>query len=363
MEDNMTFGPDGQPVPAYNQANRPTVEDVIRSLAEGQRVNQDTLTGLTQAVAALLDSQSRSQHTTTGPKVKEPKSYDGDRSNGKLDDHIRDVSNWVAFYEARGHWINEREAVEQCASYLTGRMHRMYELQNASLQTMSQYVAWLRRTFKDNNEQYHLRDQWQATVQGDRTVLEYASELIYLSARIVPKKSEAEIKEHFRAGLSTRLRLNLAEHPEWDDLPLDEFIGRADRQDQIEEAKDRVRYHSERRSDSRGRAYAIEGAPRRGGRRPSSVTRRPKKGTDEWQAWCKAREACFECGEPGHAVRNCPQAPEGSTKKTRGRSPSPYPRQGRVDRVPSSRRSSRSPSTSRNSVHKGVSFDAGKDRV
>lgn len=45
-------------------------------------------------------------------------------ANVKLDDHVRDVPNWVAFYEARGHWINEREAVEQCASYLTGRMHR-----------------------------------------------------------------------------------------------------------------------------------------------------------------------------------------------------------------------------------------------
>ena len=28
-----------------------------------------------------------------GPKIREPRAYDGDRSNGQLDDHIRDVTN------------------------------------------------------------------------------------------------------------------------------------------------------------------------------------------------------------------------------------------------------------------------------
>ena len=150
------------------------------------------MNGLGQAVSTLIASQARTSavhSSTSGPKVKEPKTYDGDRSNGKLDDHIRDVTNWVSFYEARGHWTSEREAVEQSATYLTGRMHRIYGLQNTSLQTMSQYIEWLKRTFKDNNEQYHLRDDWQATIQGHRTVLEYASDLIYLAARIVPAKS------------------------------------------------------------------------------------------------------------------------------------------------------------------------------
>jgi hypothetical protein len=125
------------------------------------------MNGLTQAVSTLIASQSRisSVHSSTnGPKVKESKTYDGDRSNGKLDDHIRDVTNWVSFYEVRGHWISEREAVEQSATYLTGRMYRIYGLQNESLRTMPQYIEWLERTFKDNNEQYHLRDDWQATI-------------------------------------------------------------------------------------------------------------------------------------------------------------------------------------------------------
>ena len=359
MGDNRQYGQEGQP-------SRPTADDLLRSLAEGQRLNQDTMNGLAQAVTALLTTQAQaspSSHSSNGPKVKEPRTYDGDRSNGKLDDHIRDITNWVSFYDARRHWTSEREAVEQAATYLTGRMHRIYGLQNASLRTMSEYVDWLRRTFKDNNEQYHLRDDWQATIQGHRTVLEYASDLIYLAARIVPHKSEAEIKEHFRAGLSSRLQMKLAEHPEWDDLSLNDFIGRADRQDQIEEAKDRVRYQSERRSDSRGRAYAIAGAPRRGGRRPSSVTRRPRKGSEEWQTWCNTREACFECGNPGHIARDCPQKAGTTTKRPQTRSSSPHPRKGRVDRAPRSRNASRSPSTDRKPTQRKVSFDEAKDRV
>ena len=194
-------------------------------------------------------------------------------------------------------------------------------------------------------------------------MFEYASDLIYLAARIVPAKSEAEIKEHFRAGLSARLQMKLAEHPEWDDLSLDEFIGRADRQDQIEEAKDRVRYQSERRSDDRGRAYAIVGAPRRGGRRPSSLTRRPRKGSEEWQTWCKAREACFECGEPGHIVRDCPHTGSTSSKKLQGRAPSPFPRRDKARQVSRPRNLSRSSSGNRKPVRKGVSFEEGKDRA
>jgi len=85
------------------------------------------MNGLVQAVSMLVASQSRtsSVHSSTGsPKVKEPKTYDEDRSNGKLNRHIKDVTNWVSFYGARQHWTSEREAVEQAATYLTGRMHR-----------------------------------------------------------------------------------------------------------------------------------------------------------------------------------------------------------------------------------------------
>ena len=366
MGDNTPYANAEQAQPAYVDPPRPSVEDVLRALAEGQRMNQDTMNGLAQAVAALVTVNaqgSTARPSSNGPKVKEPRTYDGDRSNGKLDDHIRDVTNWVSFYQTRNHWTSEREAVEQAATYLTGRMHRIYQLQNATLLTMTQYIEWLRRTFKDNNEQYHLRDEWQATVQGHRTVLEYASDLIYLAARIVPAKSQSEIKEHFRAGLSQRLQMKLAEHPEWDDLGLDDFIARADRQDQIEEAKDRVRYKTEKHETDRGRAYAITTAPRRGGRRPSSLTRRPRKGTQEWQTWCKTRDACFECGDAGHCIRNCPHRTTYHGTASPGRSPSPFPRKGRSGSFTPRRSSSKSPSRDRNPSKKTVTFEEGKGKA
>jgi hypothetical protein len=106
MSDNMSYGQEGQAIPEYAGPAHPTAEDLLLSLAEGQRANQDTITGLAQAVTALLTTQTQSQgprQSTNGPKVKEPRTYDGDRSNGKLDDHIRDVTNWVSFYDARGY--------------------------------------------------------------------------------------------------------------------------------------------------------------------------------------------------------------------------------------------------------------------
>jgi hypothetical protein len=77
--------------------------------------------------------------------------------------------------------------------------------------------------------------------------------------------------------------MKLVKYLEWDDLALNDFIRRADRQDQIEEAKDRVRYQLKRRPNSRGRAFAIAEASRREGRRPFLITRRPRKGSEEWQ--------------------------------------------------------------------------------
>ena len=71
--------------------------------------------------------------------------------------------------------------------------------------------------------------------------------------------------------------MKLTEHPEWDNLTLNELIAYTDRQEQVEAAVVRFRNPSEYRSESRGRTYVLNTVPRRGRRRPSSVTRRPRK--------------------------------------------------------------------------------------
>ncbi|KAF7514280.1 hypothetical protein GJ744_000050 [Endocarpon pusillum] len=205
------------------QPNVIPVEQVLQVLAEGQRNSNEAVTGLSNTVAQYIHAQQetamaaapRAPFPHSGPKIKEPRTYDGDRSDGKLDDHIRDVTNWVNFYDARGHWTSPREAVEQAATYLTGKMHRMYTLQNRPLETLPLYIAWLRVTFKDHNEQQRLQQDWQATVQGTKTVLEYAADLVYLAAQITPTKSEDGIKEHFRTGFGEKLQMKLTEKPDF----------------------------------------------------------------------------------------------------------------------------------------------------
>jgi hypothetical protein len=86
---------------------RPEWQETLRRLAEGQLTIHETTQTLslsTQALVQLtgqlgqltLESANRAtanQRSNHGPKTKEPKPYDGDRTDGKLDDHIRDVRN------------------------------------------------------------------------------------------------------------------------------------------------------------------------------------------------------------------------------------------------------------------------------
>lgn len=346
-------------------SDRPDPHETLRMLLEGQRVNNDTMNHLGEALAALLQAQAsateRTQRNTvsSGPKVKEPRSYDGDRSNNKLEDHIRDLTNWVTFYDRRGHWISEQEKIEQSATYLTGRMHRMYELQHNIIHTFDGYIAWLNATFRDSNEQQRLRDEWNASIQSDRSVMEYAAEILYLRARIVPTKTDAEIRDHFRTGLKDSIQIRLLEHPDVDTLSFEEFVGRADRYQQIETAQSLVRRRVDGPSSSR--VNALVGAPRRGGRRPSSLTRRPRKGTQEWQDWCKANQACYGCGSTNHRSRDCSDKSRPSRSPARGRAQSPYPRSRSQSRESRGRTPSPAPSFSRNPSSKSVAFDEGKD--
>ena len=95
----------------------------------------------------------------------------------------------------------------------------------------------------------------------------YAQDLIYLAARINPQKTDNEIKEHFRTGLSSSIQIGMAEHPEWDEVNLNQYIMFADRQQQVEEAKAEVRKRTGGRSGEQGRLLALTNTPRRGGRK------------------------------------------------------------------------------------------------
>ena len=108
---------------------------------------------LTRAVNTLFI-----RFAVQGSKIKELRIYDGDRSNKKLNDYIRDVINWIDFYNRRSQWAYKEEKVQQTATYLTGRIHRLYKINKSHLTTVPEYLNWLREMFRDNNELYRLRD-------------------------------------------------------------------------------------------------------------------------------------------------------------------------------------------------------------
>ena len=279
--------------------------------------NTQTVQQLGVTVGTL--AQGQRPRGGAGPKPKEPKPYNGDRSDGKLDDHIRDLTNWVNFHDRRGQWNDETEKVTQSATYLEGKMHRMFDIHRDHLNTFPDYIAWLRATFRDANENQKLKDEWQQCLQGQRSVLDYATELVHLKARISPQKTDEEVKEHFRTGLRGRLQMALAEHPEWDSLELNEFIGRADRLDQIEIAKESVRRRTG--APTYGQSYALTPhTPRRRGffpNHPESIAK-PSKDSAEWKQHCVTNNLCFNCGKAGHGARNCSQPRDNPRNGQRG---------------------------------------------
>ena len=321
-----------------NQAMPPAdgtglASEVVRILQQNNVImerDQQVLAQLGEALQGLtvrsapVKGPSAPGRLGSGPKVKEPRPYDGDRSNGKLDDHIRDLENWVHFYEHRHHWTDEDEKVQQASTYLEGRMNRVFELQRHSIHTFPEYIAWLRETFKDHNEVLRLKEEWHACTQNERPVMDYAADLLYIAARI-PIDSPWQIKEHFFRGLDLRIQTALLEHPEWDNADLNMFIGYADRMEAIERSKEYV--HRRAGTNASRRAFAIQdeesdpeqlnalaGPPRRGGREKLFIDRKPRKDSREWNDWCRGHNACFTCGKTGHASRECLSKPREDRK-------------------------------------------------
>lgn len=296
----------------YHEGVQPQIPNdpittLYTALRESHQTSSDNISRLADSLNLFLQVQtnrdSRPIPTSVGPRPREPKPYDGQRKDGALEDHIRDLTNWLNFYSARGHWSDETEKIESASTYLTSRVHRLFTLHRSEFTTVTGYCEWLKRTFQDRNEQAKLRNEWHQLIQGTSSVQEYATTLLYLRSRMEPVKSDNEVKDHFFMGLDPRLQMKIIENTAINDsLPLKDFMDIADRYEQIIESQ-HVVVKGTRTHDS-GRVYAMQGAPRRGGRTP--VTR-PRKGTREWVQHCNKKDACYVCGREGHRARDCTQ--------------------------------------------------------
>ena len=329
-----------------------------------QRID-NTLDGNRHAIRDLGDSfnnvslalREPKATRTQGPKVKDPSTYDGDRSGDKLDTHIRELRDWFQFYRTRNVWSDETEAVQLAQTFLSNSIRQLFEATAADeTRTMDSYLKWLNNCFRDSNEQTKYRNHWAQMVQGQQSIMDFVADLVKLGAKIIPAKTSQEIKEALRIGMDSRIYAKMVEHPEWDDLPLGDYVQRADRAEETLRLAREHRGESTFREPPASRFYSIL-KPRNGRDGPAPFRKRPEKGTDAWKTWCRTARACFECGKKGHPAERCYQ--RGNNRSPRGRSPTPMGRRSTGRERSNSfqaRNSSRSRSDQR---EKAVAFETG----
>lgn len=338
-----------------SQASLRESQSVSAQVAQAVDYNSQVI----RHIGDTVDSGNRAPRRggrVNGPKIKDPSQYDGDRTEGRLDDHIREVEDWYHFYNRRDVWESEEDAVKLAATFLSSSVRSLFEATASNVATMSQYTTWLNNCFRDSNEQTKYKDHWANMTQGSMSVMEFVTEIIKLGAKIRPTKTPSEMKEAFRIGISFDILGRMTEHTEWDDLPFGEYINRADRVEQSIQRSRGLRRIAENREERSNRFYSIR-TPR--GRTPSPKRgKEVEKGSAAWEEMCRANNSCFECGKPGHVASKCYKRTRNSTKDraptpARGRSASAHSR----DRSRSqSRGTSRGRSQSR---ERAVSFKQG----
>jgi len=377
MDHTLPDQPAMTPPQYQSDGNTSQAHDALQRLAALERNFQDLQQGQAvtyqaiQALTAAIDRMSTAETARTfegrgpGPRVKEPRQYDGSTKDGALDDHIRDITTYIDYYDRRGFWQSEDEKIQVCSTYLIGRIHKLWLVQDRlgrenpenRLISFTAYCQWIRNLCVNPDERNRLNMEWHALVQGSKLVADYAADILHLGHRITPQKSDNEVREHFRMGLDLEIELELSKDLANDDLPLMQLINKANRIETALRRRDYLRRNTGRRDRSHEPAVnALVAAPRRGAQFLSS-SKVPRKGTQEWQDHCRSRNACFNCGRTGHRSRECsePSDRDRGRPSERRRSPSPWPR-GRSESRDRSRSRSQSRASTRSPSRKAVSF-------
>lgn len=122
---NMTNTPDSR-YPSIDEAfYRLTIE--THAIEEGVRALLHTFIKFQASAAQGIPMQANMGSSSyQGLRVREPQRYDGSTKDGRVNDYLRDIIDYIDFFQKRGVWRDEAEKVRIAAGYLTGNIHRLY---------------------------------------------------------------------------------------------------------------------------------------------------------------------------------------------------------------------------------------------
>ncbi|KAK0518453.1 hypothetical protein OC835_007839, partial [Tilletia horrida] len=265
-------------------------------------------------------------------KVSEPGKFHGD---GDPREWVEEVRDYIGFHNLRGPPMGQNEQQLK-------KLH-VEDPNHPALQfTLSQFLEWVQREFKDVNREEKDRTAYVRCAQGHRTVAKYVTDFLARAARVLPPLTALDMRDRFKDGLSPEMRREMARvRP----TPMDprEYMSVAEELDQTIRAAEAMTRPERTSHPDRFARGAL-----RGGNRPSTGFARPaapersdrlmalpeveasdngsaseySDGENSERASEEGSETelaaigvenlrCYQCQNVGHIARDCPRRVKG----------------------------------------------------
>lgn len=257
----------------------------------------------TPLVDQMQDVQNIRTVAVSTTKPANPKFFSKQTYAGELMMWIDTMRAYIQADENRGIFKPEREKINLAASYLDGDarikwgarqridMRRLPD-DPRKINTLEQFFAYLMQYHSKWNEQDKIRKKYMKLRQR-RSVSEYGQELLLLADLLEPRPSDKEVLERFKYGLQNQVREALA-HTLNKPEGLEDFM-------QLCDEIDNSIYEYRTSKESKEHLYSMS---QQSGSK-DEASNRPKKGTPEWNTWCRKDNRCLNCGKVGHRIAQC----------------------------------------------------------